>query len=85
MKVVLEFGVRGGAHVDNIVLPSAKLGAQLASNIARVLMGAECTTDFHVRRRSPRVSLTSSEHFVSVSALDGHARGPAAATLWKQE
>jgi hypothetical protein len=84
MKAVLEFGIRGGRHVDNIVLPSAKLAARIAHNVARVLMDDEISTDFRVSRRSPRISLTSSAHFVSVSLLDGSDRGPAAATLWRK-
>lgn len=83
MKVVLEFGVRGGQHVDNLVIPSAKLAAQVASNIVATLTNkSSFNGDWIVSRKMPRKSWTSSEHFVSVTVLDGIFRGPAAATLW---
>lgn len=84
MKAVLEFGIRGSYH-DSAVIPTTKLAAQLASGIARVLMAKECTTNFLVTRQSPRITLTSSEHFVSVSLLDGQDRGPASSNLWRRE
>ena len=40
MKVVLEFGVRGGPFAESIILPSRKLGAKMASNLVRVLSKA---------------------------------------------
>jgi len=82
MKAVLEFGIRGGRHVDNLVLPSAALAARAASSVAHVLMG-EVTTDFTVSRRSPRVALVDSKHFVAVTLLDGVDRGPAATKAWR--
>lgn len=84
MKAVLEFGIRGGYHTDNLVIPSAKLAASLAKAIAQALMDEECTTCFLVARTQPRISLTSSKHFVSVTLLDGVARGPASTDLWRQ-
>lgn len=87
MKAVLEFGVRGGAHVDSIVIPTTKLAAVLASSIASVLdIEPEGTreTDFTVSRLRPRVSLTDNNHFVSVTALDRVLRGPASSNLWRK-
>ena len=87
MKAVLEFGVRGGYHTDNVILPNAKLAQQIALNIARSYGGPDTLTlsDFRVGVKCSRASWSSSTHFVSVSALDGVMRGPASSTLWKKE
>lgn len=37
MKVVLEFGVRGGPFAEAIQLPTQKAGMEIASNLVRVL------------------------------------------------
>jgi hypothetical protein len=89
MKAVLEFGVRGGFHVENLVIPSAKLAAKLAVGIISTLDEPEMSYSkaiayYTVSRKSPRISWTSSEHFVSVTLLDGVDRGPASTTLWKK-
>ena len=89
MKVVLEFGVRGGPFAESIILPSQKLGAEMASNLVRVLSGNNDNSigqnaQWNVRKNLPRVSWQSSSHFVSLSILDGEPRGPASAQLWKK-
>lgn len=89
MKVVLEFGVRGGPFAESIILPSQKLGAEMASNLVRVLSGnndnsIERKAQWNVRKNLPRKSWQSSSHFVSLSILDGEPRGPASAQLWKK-
>lgn len=86
MKTVLEFGIRGGFHVDNLVFPNAKLASQTASAIVNSFESRELhfPGDFIVKRGKPRVSWSSSTHFVSVSLLDGEMRGPASSELWKK-
>jgi hypothetical protein len=84
-KCVIEYGIRGGYHKDNIVLPSCKLGAELASSMVNMLDARE--TQFKgnwvLSRCTPRQSWSNGTHFVSLSILDGVMRGPASATLWK--
>ncbi len=46
MKYVVEFGVRGGAHTENFVLPARKLAEGLASKLVVVF-----TNDPTPRRR----------------------------------
>lgn len=85
MKCVLEFGVRGGNLSENTVLPSVKLGAQLAVRMIHVFGGqSQFVGDWIVKRGKPRMTWTSSTHFVALSVLDGADRGPAAAQLWKK-
>lgn len=86
MKYVVEFGVRGGAHTDNLVVPTKKLALALASGLVRVFLNDPCTQEFWAAakgRQTRRASWTSSAHFVSISPLDGVARGPASTELWK--
>jgi hypothetical protein len=96
MKYVLEFGVRGGAHADNVVIPTRKLAEKLAANMVFILSNSDgqariqgdmfsSTKTWKLTPSTPRVSWQSSTHFVSLSILDGVARGPAAAKLWKRE
>ena len=90
MKVVLEFGVRGGPFAESIILPSQKLGAEMASNLVRVLSENNDNSigrkaQWNVRKNLPRKSWQSSSHFVSLSILDDVPRGPASAHLWKKD
>jgi hypothetical protein len=90
MKTVLEFGVRGGPLAEAVVLPTQKLGAEMAANLVRVLSGNQDTlsgrkAQWNVQKDLPRKSWQSSTHFVSLSVLDGVARGPASAKLWKKD
>ena len=89
MKVVLEFGVRGGPFAESIILPSQKLGAEMASNLVRVLSKTNDNpigrkAQWNVRKDLPRKSWQSSSHFVALSVLDDVPRGPASAQLWKK-
>lgn len=86
MKYVVEFGVRGGAHTDNLVVPTQKLAKELAHSLVMVFLNDPCTQefrDFAKGRKVHRAGWTSSTHFVSISALDGVSRGPASTELWK--
>ena len=88
MKYVVEFGVRGGAHTGNLVVPTQRLAKELANNLVRVLLNDPCTPEFWAfdkGRKVRRASWISATHFVSISPLDGVARGPASNTLWKPE
>lgn len=87
MRACLEFGRKGGFHVDNLVLPSVVLGAKIASCLANLL--SDRISDysyqyFIVNRSTPRVTWENSEFFVALSRLDGVQRGPASAKLWKR-
>lgn len=86
MKYCVEFGNRGGAHVDNLVVPTCKAAVALASRLVLVF-----TNDPHnvaasemawPAYKAPRITWQSQTHFVAVSRLDGKDRGPAAADLW---
>lgn len=86
MKYVVEFGVRGGAHTDNLVVPTQKLAKELAHSLVTVFLNNPYTPDFREfakGRKVQRVAWNNDTHFVSISPLDGVARGPASATLWK--
>jgi len=87
MKTVVEFGIRGGYHIDNLVFPSVKLAMQTAAAIANAFDGSGMIRPqrFAVSRSNPRETWQNSTHFVAVSILDGTARGPASAKLWKKE
>ena len=84
MKVVLEFGKRGGAHVDNLVFPSKKLAMQTADALVAVLsVSRGRPPKLKLHPDAPRASWQSKTHFVAVTVLDGVARGPASDELWK--
>lgn len=90
-RYVFEFGVRGGQHDDNIVVPTLKVGAKLASSMVRVFndncSSAACSPDYWavglLNRRKVRVSDT---HFVALTMIDENSfpNGCASASLWKK-
>lgn len=89
MKCVLEFGVRGGAHVDNLIFPSARLAILTAARLVMVFTNdphspSAYPHNWKVNARNPRNTWTSATHFVAVSLLDGVPRGAAAAGLWRK-
>ena len=89
MKYVLEFGVRGGAHTENLIVPTRKLAQEMARKLVLVF-----TNDPHNLAAAPmawrmhpactRETWQSSTHYISVSKLDGVMRGPASAGLWRK-
>lgn len=86
MKTILEFGVKGGAHIDNAVIPSIKLGAQLAA-----AMVCAFTNDSASSRPKQWFAGTASRewwendtHFVALTKMDGILRGAASAHLWRK-
>jgi hypothetical protein len=89
MKYVIEFGVRGGAHTDSLIVPTRKLAERLARNLVMVFKndphadGARAC-DWQLTPECEGQTWQSSTHFVSVSKLDGVMRGPASAALWRK-
>ena len=89
MKYVIEFGVRGGAHTENLILPTRKLATELARKLV-----LSFTNDPHHPAAAPiawawpascpRMYWQSPTHYIAVSKLDGVMRGPASATLWRK-
>jgi hypothetical protein len=89
MKYVVEFGVRGGAHKDNLIVPTR----ELAENMARSLVMVFCNDphasgatarDWLFYKGCARMTWQSETHFVAVSKLDGVPRGTASAGLWRK-
>jgi hypothetical protein len=89
MKYVIEFGVRCGAHKDNLIVPTR----ELAENMARSLVMVFCNDphangatarDWIFYKGCARMTWKSETHFVAVSKLDGVLRGPASAGLWRK-
>lgn len=89
MKYVVEFGNRGGAHKDNLVVPTRELAETLARSLVMTFtndphaMGAG-PRDWVFSKHDKRMTWTNETHFVAVSKLDGAPRGPASAALWRK-
>lgn len=88
MRYVIEFGVRGGAHTENLIMPSRKLAEELARKLVLVFTNdphhpAAAPAEWRAPRACPRMTWQSSTHYVSVSKLDGVMRGPASGQLWR--
>lgn len=87
MKCVIEFGNRGGSHIDNLIFPNVKLAVKTACAI-----GAMITNDpfasparngfWLINKNNPRRIWQSKTHFIAISILDGVERGCASAGLW---
>jgi hypothetical protein len=89
MKYVLEFGVRGGAHTENQILPTRDAAEKMARALVAVFAndphGRGATArDWLFSKGVQRMTWTSPTHFVAVSVLDGIPRGPASAGLWRK-
>lgn len=89
MKYVLEFGVRGGAYVDNLVIPTRDLAEKMARSLVATfqsdyLANGAGERDWLFSKGVVRMTWKSSTHFVAVSKLDGTSRGPAAPGLWRK-
>ena len=89
MKYVLEFGVRGGAHTENQVLPTRNAAEKMARALVFVFTGdphangatARCWT---FSKHGRRMTWKNATHYVALSKLDGIPRGPASAGLWRK-
>lgn len=94
MSYVLEFGIRGGAHTDNVIVPTLKLAIKLAASLVHVFTNdsrnpAATADNWWIGskahgRRTDRESWQNATHFVALSKL-GRTDGPAATKLWKPE
>ena len=89
MKYILEFGNRGGAHVDNVEIPSLKLAQKLARCLVMTFTNDCHATgatqkDWEFPRGVVRAVWKDANHFVAVSKLDGIPRGPAANNAWRK-
>ena len=89
MKYVLEFGNRGGAHTENVILPTRQLAEQLARNLVMVFKNDSQAAgagarDWLFDKHARRITWESPTHFVAVSKLDGVPRGPASTKLWRK-
>ena len=92
MSYCVEFGLRGGAHTDNLVLPSLKLSVKLACSLVAVFTNntdhtsanpsAWWITSKQHGKRTDREYWQNDTHFVSISKLP-RTDGPASAQLWK--
>ncbi len=87
MKYILEFGNRGGAYTENVIVPTRKLAQQIARALVMTFendphaIGARRCDWLDI---APRETWKSEKHFVAVSKLDGAPRGPASAGLWRR-
>lgn len=89
MKYVFEFGVRGGMHSDNTILPTQLLAREMASRMVMVLTNkpdnpATSLDAWQFTGDTTRIVWQSPTHFVAISKLDGTARGAASGKLWKK-
>jgi len=90
MKYVVEFGNRGGAYVESLVVPSWAIADQIARGLVAAFennpnaVGAR-HSDWVMPKGIVRATWASQTHFVAVSKLDGVPRGPASRHLWKKE
>ena len=90
MKFCIEFGVRGGYNVDNIVVSGNPIAAKICSSLVMVFENSTETSSSKLKtwmleNNCPRMSWSSPTHFVSLSKLDGMDRGSASSKLWKKE
>lgn len=93
MPYVLEFGVKGGAHTDNIVVPSLKLAVKMACALVHVFSNDGSHPSAKPEnwwigsrqsgKRTNRESWENQTHFVALSRL-GECEGSASAHLWKK-
>ena len=89
MKYCLEFGVRGGAHTENLILPTRDLAENMARKLVMVFendphaIGATLR-DWLFDKHTKRMTWQSETHFIAVSKLDGVMRGAASAGLWRK-
>jgi len=87
MKYVVEFGNRGGMHVDNLIVPTRELAENLARKLACTFANdphAATMRDFVFSKHTKRFTWQNTTHFVAVSKLDGVPRGSASAGLWRK-
>ena len=89
MKYVIEFGNRGGAHTDNLILNTSDAAKKLAASLVMVFcnnphVAGALLNDWAFEKHCTRKTWVNKSHFVAVSVLDGKPRGPASASLWRK-
>lgn len=89
MKYCLEFGTRGGFHVDNVVISSYETARKLAAGMVGTLsnssdMSGASACEWQFPRGASRICWRTRTHFVALSKMDGKDRGAAAAYLWRK-
>ena len=87
MKIIIEFGVKGGSHTDNIILPSTKVAAQTIAAIVNAFENDSCATlptSWSFGRNRGRLEWESETHFAAMTKMDGRLRGAASAHLWRK-
>lgn len=86
-KYVVEFGARGGAHTDNIVLSTELSARKVVANFVRCVGKRNgkgfSEYDWHMLNSIYRKSWQNETHFAAISLLDGVMRGAASARLWQ--
>lgn len=89
MAFILEFGIKGGAHTDNVIVPTSKLADKLARSLQWVLSEGTAESKWYIttekHRRTKRECWESSTHFVSLTRAGSGVEGPASSKLWKKE
>ena len=89
MKYVIEFGNRGGAHTDNLILNTSDAAKKLAASLVMVFCndphaGGALLTDWTFEKHCKRKTWVNKSHFVAVSILDGKPRGAASNGIWRK-
>jgi hypothetical protein len=89
MKYCLEFGVRGGAHTENVVVPTRELAEKMARALVAVFendphANGATSRDWLFDRYTRRFTWTSPTHFIAATKLDGYLSGPASNDLWRK-
>lgn len=86
-RYVVEFGRRGGAHTDNIVVTSEIAARKIAANFVRAVDSlaekGSAQHDWFMLKGVFRKSWQGVSYFAAISLLDGVDRGSAAEKLWK--
>lgn len=84
-QYVLEYGVRGGACVDNLIIVTAKQAAREANLLTHVLSNGEHSTEpwqWFLGHHDVRRAWVTPTHYVAVSRLPGAQEGSASSKLW---
>jgi hypothetical protein len=89
MKYALEFGLRGGAHTENQIVPTRDAVEKMARALVAVFTNdphacGATARDWLMTKHATRLTWKNATHFVAISKLDGIPRGPASAALWRK-
>ena len=86
---VVEFGHRGGAHVDNMIFDVRKDALLFCARMVMILTDnpnhpCASQTNWSFASGDKRLYWADENHFVSVSRSEG-CLGPASAQLWRKD